>query len=176
MFWSKNKRTVAISAGNNAPHLAHNGKSINGTSQGRPHVVANCVGIVSAGRRASAPWARRAERAMRDPRTTPIVGAKLEILLRIVFVKYTVLRSPLSNVAVPNVVEATARVRRAFVNVDAGDKKVPPTSLTASTTKIVEIKTEKISSVKRVRYFTRFDADVMEDANRIPDVHKPVHA
>jgi hypothetical protein len=62
------------------------------------------------------------------------------------------------------------------VNVDSGDVNVPPTSLIASITKIVEIKTEKISSVNLVRYLTRFDADVMDERNRIALVHNPVHA
>jgi len=73
------------------------------------------------------------------------------------------------------VTDDIARVRRALVNVETGLEKVPPTSETASTTKIVEIKTEKISSVNRVKYLTRLEADVMEERNKIAAVHNPVH-
>ena len=66
-------------------------------------------------------------------------------------------------------------VNIALVNVEIGDTNVPPTSLTASTTKIVEMRTEKISSVNRVRYFTKLEAEVMELKNNIPDVQRPVH-
>ena len=75
----------------------------------------------------------------------------------------------------PYVVEAMINVNIALANVDAGETNVPPTSLTASTTKIVEMRTEKISSVNRVKYLTKFEADVMELKNKIPAVQRPVH-
>ena len=68
------------------------------------------------------------------------------------------------------------KVSNALVKVDAGDMNVPPMSDAASTTNMVEIRTEKISSVNLVRYLTKFDADVIDERNRIPDVHIPVHA
>jgi hypothetical protein len=74
------------------------------------------------------------------------------------------------------VVTAQVSVSNAFVKVDADDENVLPISETASTTKIQLIRTEKISSVKRVRYFTKFEADVTEDIIRIRDVQSPVHA
>jgi hypothetical protein len=67
-------------------------------------------------------------------------------------------------------------VRSAFEKVDAADAKVPPMSETASTTKMPLIRTEKISSVKRVRYFTKLDADVTEETNKIREVQRPVQA
>ena len=67
-------------------------------------------------------------------------------------------------------------VSKAFVNVDAGDINVPPISEAASTTNIVDMRTAKISSVNRVRYFTKLDADVIDDRNKIADVHRPVQA
>ena len=78
--------------------------------------------------------------------------------------------------ATANVVAAQVSVSNAFVIVDAEDEKVLPISETASTTKIQLIRTEKISSVKRVRYFTKFEADVTEDIIKMSDVQSPVHA
>ena len=78
------------------------------------------------------------------------------------------------TVALPYVTVAMVSVSKALVNVDAGDINVPPISEAASTTKIVDIRTAKISSVNRVRYLTKLDADVMEDRNKIADVHRPV--
>ena len=72
--------------------------------------------------------------------------------------------------------EAHTRVRRALVKVDAGDEKVRPMSETASMTKIQLINTEKISSVKRVKYFTRFDAEVIEEINKMRLDQSPVQA
>ncbi len=57
---------------------------------------------------------------------------------------------------------ATIVVKRPLVNVDAGFVKERPMFCTASTTKIKEMRVEKISSVNRVRYFTKFEADVTE--------------
>ena len=45
---------------------------------------------------------------------------------------------------------------------DAGFVKLRPMFCAASTTKIKEIKVEKISSVNLVRYLTKLDADVTE--------------
>ena len=70
---------------------------------------------------------------------------------------------------------AHVRVSRAFVNVDAGDENVRPISEPASMTKIALVRTENISSVKRVRYFTRCDAEVTEDKSRSAEVQSPVH-
>jgi hypothetical protein len=75
-----------------------------------------------------------------------------------------------------NVVTAQVSVSNAFVKVDADDENVLPISETASTTKIQLIKTEKISSVNRVRYFTKLEADVKEDTSKMRDVQSPVHA
>ena len=57
---------------------------------------------------------------------------------------------------------ATISVKRPLVNEDAGFVKDFPMFCAASTTKMKEIKVEKISSVKRVRYLTKFEADVIE--------------
>ena len=54
--------------------------------------------------------------------------------------------------------------------------KVPATSEKASAMKIVLISVEKISSVKRVRYFTILDAEVRDETNNIAEVQSPVHA
>ena len=70
---------------------------------------------------------------------------------------------------------AITSVSNALVKVESGEVKVPPISLAASTTKIVEIRTEKISSVNLVRYLTKFEAEVMELKNKIAAVHRPVH-
>lgn len=163
-----------MSAGMIAAHLAHNGKSIIGTSHGRPDVVWNVDGMVKLGKTASTPCARRAERATSDPNMTPMVGPKLDRLLRIVLLKNTEFRRPFNKVAVPKVVEATVIVNNALVNVDIGEVNVLLTSDTASITKIAEINTEKISSVNLVRYLTKLDADVIDDRNKIPAVQKPV--
>lgn len=64
--------------------------------------------------------------------------------------------------AVKYVDTATIIVKRPLVKEDAGFVKDFPMFCTASTTKINEINVEKISSVKRVRYLTKLDADVME--------------
>ena len=105
-----------------------------------------------------------------------MVGAKFEIVLRTRFVKNTPLRKPLRIVARVKVVEAQVSVSKALVSVDAGEVKVFPTFVSASTTKITLISVEKISSVKRVRYFTKFDADVTDDKKRMAEVQRPVQA
>jgi hypothetical protein len=71
---------------------------------------------------------------------------------------------------------AIDKVNKALVKVEPGLVNVPAISETASTTNIVEMSTEKISSVNLVKYLTRFEAEVTDDKNRIADVHKPVHA
>ena len=60
------------------------------------------------------------------------------------------------------VVTATISVKRPLVNEDAGFVNDFPMFCVASTTKIKDIRVEKISSVKRVRYLTKLEADVME--------------
>lgn len=100
----------------------------------------------------SNPCERRAQRAIKEADTTPIVGAKLEIVVRTVLLKKTDLRSFLSTVETVNVVVAQTKVNKAFVKVDDVEEKVRATSETASTTKIALIKVENISSVNRVRY------------------------
>ena len=68
------------------------------------------------------------------------------------------------------------KVNSALVKVDVGLVNVAPISDTASMTKIVEMRREKISSVNRVRNLTKFEADVKDETNRIAEVHNPVHA
>jgi hypothetical protein len=156
MFWSKNKSTVAISAGSTANHLAQTGRSINGISHGRPDVVPKTSGMERLGSPAAVePRERRAQRASKAADTTPMLGAKLESVFRTVLLKNTDLRKPLSDRATVKVVVAQTKVRRAFVNVDAGEAKVRPTSDTASTTNIVLIRVEKISSVNLVKYWSK---------------------
>ena len=60
------------------------------------------------------------------------------------------------------VVTATINVKRPLVNEDAGFVKDFPMFWVASTTKIKDIRVEKISSVNLVRYLTKLEADVME--------------
>ena len=72
------------------------------------------------------------------------------------------------------VTEVQSRVSKALLKVEPGEVKVLLTSETASTTKMVEMRTLKISSVNRVMYLTRFDAEVNEDMARIPDAQIPV--
>lgn len=68
------------------------------------------------------------------------------------------------------------KVKSALVKVEAGLVNVAVISDTASMTKMVEMRREKISSVNRVRYFTKFEADVKDEMSKIVEVHKPVHA
>ena len=105
-----------------------------------------------------------------------MVGAKFDTVFRILLLKYTVFRRPFNVVATVYVVHAQTRVNNAFVKVDTGDTNVLPISDAASTTKMQLISTEKISSVNRVKYFTKLEPDVTADRNRIADVHNPVHA
>jgi hypothetical protein len=158
-------------AGTNAAHLAHTGKSNNGTNHGRPDVVTNVSGIFSAGN--ATPLANLAHLARRAAVTTPIVGAKLDNAVRIFLVKNVDFLSPFNIVAMVNVDVAQSSVINAFGN---GPANEPATSDTASTTKIALIKVEKISSVNLVKYLTRLDADVNEEMNSIAEVHNPVHA
>ena len=77
-----------MSAGKNAPHRAHTGRSIKGTSHGRPVVVPNTSGMDRVGSPATLiPCEILAERAIKAAVTTPMVGAKLEMVFRAVFVK-----------------------------------------------------------------------------------------
>ena len=64
--------------------------------------------------------------------------------------------------AVKYVDTATISVKSPLVKDDAGFVKLRPMFCAASTTKINEIKVEKISSVNLVRYLTKLDADVTE--------------
>ena len=64
--------------------------------------------------------------------------------------------------AVKNVETATIVVKSPLVKVDAGSVNERPIFCMASTTKMKDISVEKISSVNRVRYLTKFDADVTE--------------
>jgi hypothetical protein len=104
----------------------------------------------------------------------PTVGAKFDTAFRIGLVKYTLFRRPLRTLVSTNVTLAQTNVSSAFVKVEEGDENVLPISDTASTTKMALMSTEKISSVKRVRYLTKFDAEKSEHSNRIPAVHSPV--
>mmetsp|Transcript_14605 Transcript_14605/g.33777 ORF Transcript_14605/g.33777 Transcript_14605/m.33777 type:complete len:208 (+) Transcript_14605:1960-2583(+) len=116
----------------------------------------------------------RAHRATRVPTTTPIVGPKLAMVFRTRLVKNWDFRMPLRMVAMEKVTAAQVRVRSDFVKVSAGELNVLLMSETASATKMELIRTEKISSVNRVKYLTRFEPEVMADRNRIAEVHKPV--
>mmetsp|Transcript_41258 Transcript_41258/g.80734 ORF Transcript_41258/g.80734 Transcript_41258/m.80734 type:complete len:314 (+) Transcript_41258:133-1074(+) len=87
MFWSRKSRTVAMSAGMRHPKRAQTGMVLRGMSHGRPEVVAKVAGTARVGRVAIAPCERRAARAMSAPPTTPMVGAKLEMLLRSVLLR-----------------------------------------------------------------------------------------
>ena len=107
---------------------------------------------------------------------SPIVGAKFEIVFRSDFFRKTDCRSFFNDDARTKVVVAQTNDKRPLVNVDRGDVNVPEISVTASTTKIVLIKTENISSVNLVKYFTKLDPDDTDDTNKINDVHIPVHA
>lgn len=78
--------------------------------------------------------------------------------------------------ATVNVTVAHTKVNNALVKVEAGEVNVRPTSETASTTKMALMSTENISSVNRVKYLTRFDAEVTEHTNKMREVHRPVHA
>ena len=76
-----------MSAGMKEAQRAHTGKSKIGESHGRPDVVPNVLGMNKVGK--AEPYEIQAQRAMSVPVTTLIVGAKLEIVLRTVFVKKT---------------------------------------------------------------------------------------
>mmetsp|Transcript_13229 Transcript_13229/g.19496 ORF Transcript_13229/g.19496 Transcript_13229/m.19496 type:complete len:178 (-) Transcript_13229:65-598(-) len=177
MFWSKNSRTVASKAGTAAPHRAQVGKSNNGIHQGRPVVVANCVGSLRTGKAAAAtPYFNRAARATSEPKVTPMAGAKLERLLRNDLVKYVEVLSPFSVSAEPNVTMEQTSVNSALVATDAGEVNVFATSVMASKRKMELIKTLKISSVKRVRYCTILHVDVRAAVRSMPEVQIPVQA
>lgn len=49
MFWSMKRSTVLMSAGKKAAHLAHTGRVMKGTSQGRPTVVVSAIGTLRVG-------------------------------------------------------------------------------------------------------------------------------
>jgi hypothetical protein len=178
IFWSRNNRTVARSAGIHAPHRAHIGRSIKGIHHGLPDVVANLEGSESAGSEAmTCPYFKRATRAVRDPKATPMAGAKLDRLFRIDLVKYTEFFKLFRTVADPNVTDAQVNVNRALVAVvEMGDANGLEISEIASKIKMVLMRTENISSVKGVRNLTIFDAEVRDATHSIPPVHRPVHA
>lgn len=71
-------------------------------------------------------------------------------------------RNPRKVFAVKYVETATIVVKSPLVKVDAGSVNERPIFCTASTTKMKDISVEKISSVNRVRYLTKLDADVTE--------------
>lgn len=68
------------------------------------------------------------------------------------------------------------RVKSPLVKEDAGLVKLRPMFWAASTTKMKDIRVEKISSVNLVRYLTKLEADVTELTNKIPEVQIPVQA
>ena len=98
------------------------------------------------------------------------LGPKLTLLL-----KYDLLRIDL-RYDPRKVVAAQTKERRAVTKLVSGIVKVFDTPDTASTINMVLMRHEKISSVNRGRYFTKFDADMIADRNKIAAVHKPVHA
>jgi hypothetical protein len=174
MFWSKNNRTDAIRAGKAAAHLAQTGNSKSGINHGRPLEVANVFGMLKHGKAAnSAPWVIRAHLAMRDAAITPIVGAKSETVFRMDLLKNIDCRSFFSDVASVNVVAAQINDRSAFGKVVT--ENVLAMSVHASKTNMKLIRTEKVSSVNLVRYFTELENEVMEETNKISAVHNPVH-
>lgn len=70
----------------------------------------------------------------------------------------------------------TKKMKQTLVKVEAGLVKVPATSENASTTNMVLMSTENISSVNLVRYLTKLDPDVIAAMNRMAAVHRPVQA
>lgn len=139
---------MAISAGKNETQRAQTGRSNRGISHGRPVVVPNCAGIVRAGN--WTPCETCTARAKQAAATTPIVGAKLEIVFRIDLVKYAVRRKPCKRIDSEYVVEAQTKVKRACSK--GAVEKFVTIFERASNRKITLINTEKISSVKRVKY------------------------
>lgn len=137
-------------------------------------VVENVAGMARAGKAACAtPYFSLAHFANMDTAMTADGGPKLEIAFLTGFVKNVVLRTFLVTDANVKVDAAQVKVSKAF---DKGPEKLAMTGDTASTTKMREINILKISSVKRVRYLTKLEAEVKLDAMRIPLVHKPVQA
>jgi len=151
-----------MSAGKKAAHRAQTGRSMSGTNHGLPLVVANVGGIASAGSVAAAPCESLAQRAISAPASTPNVGPKFATFLRILLLKYALLRNARKMLAVKYVDRATMTVSRPLVKEDAGLVKLRPMFCTASTTKMKEMSVEKISSVNLVRYLTEWDAEVTE--------------
>lgn len=96
------------------------------------------------------PCERRAARAIQAAATTPMVGAKLEIVLRIGLLKYAVRRNPCKRVEIVYVVDAHTNVKSACTK--GAVAKFPAIFENASNKKMTLIKTEKISSVNRVKY------------------------
>ncbi len=98
----------------------------------------------------------------------------MEMVSRADLDRYAVLRSPFKKVDVAYVTVVKVKVNKAFAKLEDGLENVALTSETASTMKIALIRTEKISSVNRVKYLTRLDADVIEEIKRIAAVQSPV--
>jgi hypothetical protein len=128
--------------------------------------------------------------ARRDPLITPIAGAKLARFLRIDDVKYRVLGRFIFNTnAVPNVVAQVTSVSNAIVvnfvtevttavadvAAAAAATKVTVTSPTACVRNNTDTKTENISSVQRVNFETKFDADVTANTVKNDDAIIPVN-
>lgn len=173
----------AITAGTAQSRRTRSGTSQMGTSHGRPDVVANCSGTLS--ERPATPCAVAKKRPTKIERAIPMVGAKLAIVLRSRLVNSVPRRRPASAVAVVYVVEASTsesspRTSGAPTSgataAAAGAASWPEMSLTASTTKMSEIRSEKTSSVKRLMYSTKLDSEKSAQTARMADVQSPTQA
>ena len=151
-------------------------------------------GNCNAGNEAAAvPQRSRADRDTKDPVATPMAGAKLESCLRSDDVRYRVEGKFLRVTAVPKVHAHVIKVMRALVmaliddddddddNVadaseDAGKVKVAPTSPMACARNKTETRTEKISSVHRESFWTKFDAEVRANPAKQRAATDPVAA
>ena len=100
----------------------------------------------------------------------------MDTVVRVTRLKRDPCRTRRKVVATEYVKVAHTSVKRALVKSDAGEAKVRATSDTASTTKMVEMRVLKISSVKRVKYRTKLLPEVTAKPSRMADVHNPVHA
>jgi hypothetical protein len=105
-----------------------------------------------------------------------MVGAKLEMVVRVTLLKNTDRLTFLRALAKRNVVDAQVSVKSAFVKVETGELKVLATSETASTTKMALMSVAKISSVNLVKNLTKLEAEKTEATKRIPADHSPVQA
>ena len=176
MTWSMKRSRLAKSAGMNDAHRSHTGHSKMSISHvSRPGSVGASPVAGSASAGSSVPNRFMHVMAAPVPATMPSTGAKSAKTVRNRWFTSTPWRNPASVEMTQYVASATMHDKYATSAEPCATKSVP-TERMASKTKIDAESALYVSSVKRVKYITRFETLVSVMTRSRPAVHRPIHA